>query len=182
MPGTYSARNLTDRLAGWMQPFTDALHRADLAARAGADRRCHPRPGAADRRRCLARHGTRSGTQLHQLPPRAEPQSVVGRWVARRLFRLLVDTFVPDGPVVIGIDDTIERRWGAQDRGARHLSRPGALLARPLRQDERPALALADGCWFPIPWTRRRWALPFLTVLAPSERYAHAHTGAVTRS
>jgi len=23
----------------------------------------------------------------------------------------------------------------------------------------------------PVPWTRRRWALPFLTILAPSERY-----------
>jgi hypothetical protein len=24
----------------------------------------------------------------------------------------------------------------------------------------------------PVPWTRRVWALPFLSVLAPSERYA----------
>jgi hypothetical protein len=38
-----------------------------------------------------------------------------GRWLSRRLFRLLVDTFVPDRePVVIGLDDTIERRWGAR--------------------------------------------------------------------
>jgi hypothetical protein len=37
------------------------------------------------------------------------------RWLSRRLFRLLVDTFVPnDDPVVIGLDDTIERRWGAR--------------------------------------------------------------------
>ena len=35
-----------------------------------------------------------------------------GRWLSRRLFRLLVDTFVTgDEPVVIGLDDTIERRW-----------------------------------------------------------------------
>jgi hypothetical protein len=27
----------------------------------------------------------------------------------------------------------------------------------------------------PVPWTRRRWGLPFLTILAPSERYAAAH-------
>ena len=26
--------------------------------------------------------------------------------------KLILDRLVPDGPVVIGIDDTIERRWG----------------------------------------------------------------------
>lgn len=26
-----------------------------------------------------------------------------------------------------------------------------------------------------VPWTRRRWALPFLTILVPSERYNTAH-------
>jgi hypothetical protein len=37
------------------------------------------------------------------------------RWLSRRLFRLLVDTFVRNGdPVVVGLDDTIERRWGAR--------------------------------------------------------------------
>ncbi len=42
----------------------------------------------------------------------------MGRWssraVAHRLLRLLVATLVPEGPVVIGIDDTIERRWGTK--------------------------------------------------------------------
>jgi DDE superfamily endonuclease len=37
------------------------------------------------------------------------------RWLASRLFGLLVAAFVPiDQPVVIGLDDTIERRWGAK--------------------------------------------------------------------
>jgi hypothetical protein len=34
------------------------------------------------------------------------------RAVAHKLFTLIIDRFAPDGPVVIGIDDTIERRWG----------------------------------------------------------------------
>src|SRR5215212_6348807 len=34
---------------------------------------------------------------------------------------------------------------GRQDRGARHLPRPGALQPRPLRQGQRPALAVPDG-------------------------------------
>ena len=35
------------------------------------------------------------------------------RW-SGRLFRDLVDALVPTGPVVMGLDDTIERRWGAK--------------------------------------------------------------------
>jgi hypothetical protein len=34
------------------------------------------------------------------------------RAAARVLLGLLVTTFAPDGPVVIGVDDTLERRWG----------------------------------------------------------------------
>ena len=37
-----------------------------------------------------------------------------GREVARGLLRLLLRAFAPDGPVVIGLDDTLERRWGAK--------------------------------------------------------------------
>jgi DDE superfamily endonuclease len=35
-----------------------------------------------------------------------------GRSLARILLRWLVAVFVADGPVVVGIDETIERRWG----------------------------------------------------------------------
>ena len=34
------------------------------------------------------------------------------RCVARPLLLMLVQAFTPSGPVVIGIDDTLERRWG----------------------------------------------------------------------
>jgi DDE superfamily endonuclease len=36
------------------------------------------------------------------------------RAIARKLLSMILDRFLPDGPVVIGIDDTIERRWGAK--------------------------------------------------------------------
>ena len=35
-----------------------------------------------------------------------------GREVSRVLLGLLVKTFVADAPLVIGIDETLERRWG----------------------------------------------------------------------
>ena len=44
------------------------------------------------------------------------------RAVAHRLLLVLVATLVRDGPVVVGIDDTIERRWGARI-GARGIYR-----------------------------------------------------------
>src|SRR5450631_4625193 len=34
------------------------------------------------------------------------------RAVARQLLAMIVENFAPAGPVVIGLDDTIERRWG----------------------------------------------------------------------
>jgi hypothetical protein len=77
-------------------------------------------------------------TSFHRVLNRA-------RWaphaLAEHLLRLLVAAFVPDGPVVIGLDETLERRWGP-DPGQGHLSRPGALLERPLCQGLGPALGL----------------------------------------
>lgn len=34
------------------------------------------------------------------------------RSAARILLGLIVECFVPDGPIIIGLDETIERRWG----------------------------------------------------------------------
>ena len=55
------------------------------------------------------RAGAGSFATYHQILSRARwsPRSV-----ARRLLAIVVERLVPDGPVVIGMDDTIERRWG----------------------------------------------------------------------
>ena len=36
------------------------------------------------------------------------------RHMAQHLLLLLVQAFTPEGPVIIGLDDTLERRWGAK--------------------------------------------------------------------
>src|SRR4051794_128976 len=36
------------------------------------------------------------------------------REVARRLLRLRVTAFMPAGPLIIALDDTLQRRWGAR--------------------------------------------------------------------
>ena len=93
------------------------------------------------------------------------------RRIAHRLLHLLVAAFVRDGPVVIGLDDTIERRWGTKIK-ARGIYRD------PVRSSHGHFVKASGLRWLcvmllaPIPWAGCVWALPFLTILAPSERYA----------
>jgi hypothetical protein len=62
--------------------------------------------------RILGRDRDRNFCTFHRILNRAAWSS---RATAGRLLLLLVNTFVPHGaPIVIGLDDTIERRWGAQ--------------------------------------------------------------------
>src|SRR4051794_37864764 len=85
------------------------------------------------------------------------------------LLRMLLTTFVPSGPLVLGLDDTIERRWGARIR-ARGIYRD------PVRSSDSHFVKTSGLRWLslmllaPIPLAGRVWALPFLTALVPSER------------
>ncbi len=98
-----------------------------------------------------------------------------GHWCSRalahRLLLLLVAAFVPNGPVVVGLDDTIERRWGARI-AARGIYRD------PVRSSHGHFVKASGLRWLcvmllaPVPWAGCVWGLPFLTVLAPSERHA----------
>jgi hypothetical protein len=79
-------------------------------------------------------------------------RAVWSSWaVSRVLLRLLVKTFAAGGPIIVGMDDTIERRWGAK------------IKARGIYRD--PVRSVPPGLSGPSSW------LPFLTVLAPSERF-----------
>ena len=98
-------------------------------------------------------------------------RAVWSSWdVSRILLLLLVKTFAVRGPIIVGIDDTIERRWGAKIK-ARGIYRD------PVRSSHSHLVKASGLRWLslmllvPIPWADRVWALPFLTVLAPSERY-----------
>ena len=91
-----------------------------------------------------------------------------GRWcsraVAHRLLLLLVAALVPDGPVVVGLDDTIERRRGAC------IAAKG-IYRDPVRSNRGHFVKASGLRWLsvmllaPVPWTGCVWGLPFLTVL-----------------
>ena len=75
-----------------------------------------------------------------------------------------------DGPLVFGIDETLERRWG------RRISARG--IYRDAVRSSKSHFVKASGLrwvslmWLTyIPWANRTWALPVLTALAPSGRY-----------
>jgi len=92
------------------------------------------------------------------------------REISRRLLLLLLNSFALTGPIVMGLDDTIERRRGTKIK-ARGIYRD------PVRSSQSHMVKASGLRWLslmllaPIPWAQRVWALPFLTVLAPSERY-----------
>jgi hypothetical protein len=90
--------------------------------------------------------------------------------VSRVLLGLLIQTFAATGRVIVGLDDTIERRRGAKIKAK-------GIYRDPVRSSHSHFVKASGLRWLslmllvPIPWAERVWALPFLTVLAPSERY-----------
>jgi hypothetical protein len=93
------------------------------------------------------------------------------RQVGRILLQLLLDAFIaPDAPVVLGIDETIERRWGARI-AARGIYRDAVRSSKEFFVKTSGLRWISLMVLASIPWIGRVWALPFLTVLAPSERY-----------
>ena len=82
-----------------------------------------------------------------------------------------METFVPEGPLVLGVDETLERRQGKK------IAAKG-IYRDPVRSSHSHFVKASGLRWVcvsllaEIPWARRVWALPFLSVLAYSERYA----------
>jgi hypothetical protein len=116
--------------------------------------------------RIMGRSRERHFVNFHRILSRAAWSPRTG---ARSLLRMLIEAFVPNGPVVLALDDTIERRWGRRIK-ARGIYRD------PVRSSDAHFVKTSGLRWMsllllaPIPWAGRVWALPFLTALAPSER------------
>jgi hypothetical protein len=117
--------------------------------------------------------------RYHRVLSRASWSS---REVSRILLGLLVEAFVSEGdPLVVGIDQTLERHYGKK------------ILARgvyrdPVRSTHENFVKSSGLRWVcvmmllvEVPWASRAWALPFLSALAPSERYAAGEPGGPPR-
>ena len=86
------------------------------------------------------------------------------------LLKLLVKVFVPFGTIIIGMDDTIERRRGEKIKAK-------GIYRDPVRSSPSHFVKASGLRWLclmlvvEVPFAKRVWALPFLSVLCPSERY-----------
>lgn len=93
------------------------------------------------------------------------------RWspwsVSKLLLARIITSFLKPGqPVTLVIDDTLERRRG------KRLKLKG-WFRDPLSQTGGTVSAIRWVCLailVPVPWSKRPWALPFMTVPAPSEK------------
>jgi DDE superfamily endonuclease len=89
---------------------------------------------------------------------------------SRLLLRLIVAVFIPRSVIVFGLDDTIERRRGDQIKAK-------GIYRDPVRSSHTHFIKVSGLRWLacmvlaPLSWADRVWALPFLTVLCPSERF-----------
>lgn len=103
----------------------------------------------------------------HRVLNRAEWSALAA---SRILLQLLIAAFVPAGAVVIGLDETIERRWGKKIK-ARGIYRDA------VRSSHSHTVKCSGLRWLSVMlltevgFARRVWALPFLTLLCPSERF-----------
>jgi hypothetical protein len=94
------------------------------------------------------------------------------RWSAlqasRQLVMVLVHTFVAlTGTLTFVLDETLERRWGPRIKKRGHYRDP-------LASSKQRSIATSGIRWIVLaviitpPWTRRSWALPVLSIPAPT--------------
>jgi len=97
-----------------------------------------------------------------------------GSALARTLLHRVVAAFVPAGPIIIGVDHTLERRRGPRigPAGRFYDASLRADVPKPTSRGLRwlSAMVLVD-----VPFAGRIWALPVLTALTPSKSWSERH-------
>src|SRR3990167_3904471 len=108
--------------------------------------------------------------KYHRVFNRAKWNSVNG---AKILLGLLIPLLPASSPLLIVVDETIERRNGRKIK-AKGCYRDAC------RSTEANVITCYGLKWVclmlivPLPWCERPWALPFMTILATSKRYDEA--------
>jgi hypothetical protein len=108
----------------------------------------------------------RNFSKYHRVLSRAEWN---GLNLAKIVFGLLVKLLPESWPILIAVDETLERRRGRKIK-AKGLYRDGV---RSSQSNVVTSFGLKWECMMlivPLPWCKRPWALPFLTLLAPSKK------------
>lgn len=105
--------------------------------------------------------------KYHRVFNRAKWNSMTG---AKILLGLLIQLLPDSFPILIVVDDTIERRKGKK------ITAKGCYRDA-CRSTEKVIIKCFGLKWVclmlvvPLPWCKRPWALPFMTLLVPSKKY-----------
>lgn len=102
----------------------------------------------------------------HRVLSRAQWDGLVA---SRILFGLLIQLLPASWPKIIAVDETLERRRGKK------IKAKGAYRDAVASSQSRVVISfgLKWECMtliVPLPWCKRPWALPFLTILSPSKK------------
>ena len=102
----------------------------------------------------------------------------LSKWSAHKaakiLLEMLLNRFVTkEQPIVFGIDETVERRWGQKIK-TRGIHRDAVRSSRSHFVKCSGLKWICVMLLVPIHWAGRVWALPFLSVLMPSKKYHEA--------
>ena len=154
-------------LAPFAKPFTNPTWRKAQLLLIGAILTPGQRT-VASALRVMGRSSQRDYARYHEVFNRAV-------WSSRELARVLLLLLLQhldrgDGPLIFGIDETLERRRGPRIK-ARGIYRDAVRSSRS-QVVKASGLRWISLMWLGhVPWAGRHWALPVLTVLAPSSRY-----------
>lgn len=116
--------------------------------------------------RVMGLASVRNFSKYHRVLSRAEWNSLK---LAKILLGLLIKLLPNSWPILIAVDETLERRRGKRIK-AKGVYRDAV---RSSQSRVVTSFGLKWECMtliVPLPWCKRPWALPFLTVLAPSKK------------
>ena len=105
-------------------------------------------------------------SKFHRVLSRARWDSLAA---SKILFGLLIKLLPSDWPIIIAVDETLERRRGKK------IKAKGAYRDAVASSQSRVVISfgLKWECMtliVPLPWCKRPWALPFMMILSPSKK------------
>lgn len=116
--------------------------------------------------RVMGLSSIRNFSKYHRVLSRAEWNGLA---LTKILFGLLIKLLPESWPILVAVDETLERRRGKKIK-AKGLYRDAV---RSSQSHVVTSFGLKWECMMliiPLPWCKRPWALPFLTLLAPSKK------------
>ncbi len=163
--------HLPPSFLAWLAPFLAAFSRRTRSTTAALATGALLAAGPRTVTNCLRALGLAehpSFTAFHRVLNR---NAWSGLALARTLLHMVVATFVPSGPIIIGLDHTLERRRGP------HIGPAGRFYDASRRADtpkptSRGLRWLSAMVLVEVPFAGRIWGLPVLTALTPSKAWS----------